>query len=40
MPKEHKIERSPSGGYIAFLRDRPIYEEGHIKKFLTEEDPV
>jgi hypothetical protein len=38
MSKEHKIERSPSGGYVAFWRDRPIYEKGHMKKFPTEED--
>jgi hypothetical protein len=38
MSKEHKIEPSPSGGYIAFWRDRPIYEKGHMKKFPTEED--
>jgi hypothetical protein len=38
MSKEHKIERSPSGGYVAFWRDRPIYEKGRLKKFSTEED--
>jgi hypothetical protein len=37
MSKEHKIEPSPSGGYVAFWRDRPIYEKGHMKKFRTEE---
>ena len=38
MSKEHEIERSPSGGYVAFWRDRPIYEKGRMKKFPTEED--
>jgi hypothetical protein len=38
MSKEHKIERSLSGGYVAFWKDRPIYEKGRMKKFPTEED--
>jgi hypothetical protein len=38
VSKEHKIERSLSGGYVAFWRERPIYEKGRMKKFPTEED--
>jgi hypothetical protein len=37
MPEEHKIERSPSGGFIAFWRDRAIYQNGRVRKFDTEE---
>jgi hypothetical protein len=37
MTNEHRIERSPSGGYIAFWRNQAIYEKGRMRKFPTEE---
>jgi hypothetical protein len=37
MLKEHRIERSPSGGFIAFWRDRAIFQNGRMRKFPTEE---
>jgi hypothetical protein len=36
MTNEHWIERSPSGGYIAFWRNQAIYEKGRMRKFPTE----
>jgi hypothetical protein len=35
---EHRIERSPSGGFIAIWRSQPIYEKGRMKKFSSEDD--
>jgi hypothetical protein len=34
---EHKVERSASGGFIAFWRNKAIYENGHMRKFFTAE---
>jgi hypothetical protein len=38
MTNEHKTERSPSGGFVAFWRNQAIYEKGRMKKFPAEED--
>jgi hypothetical protein len=35
---EHKVERSPSGGFIAFWRNQAVYEKGRVKKFPSEEE--
>jgi hypothetical protein len=33
----HQVERSASGGYIAFWENKAIYEKGHMRKFPTAE---
>jgi hypothetical protein len=33
----HKVERSASGGFIAFWQNKAIYEKGHVRKFPTAE---
>jgi hypothetical protein len=33
----HKVERSASGGFIAFWQNKAIYEKGHMRKFPTSE---
>ena len=33
----HKVERSASGGFIAFWQNKAIYENGHVRKFPTAE---
>jgi hypothetical protein len=37
MFEEHRIELSPSGGFIAFWRNQAIYQNGRMRKFATEE---
>jgi hypothetical protein len=37
MPQENRIERSASGGFIAFWRNLAIYQNGRMRKFATEE---
>jgi hypothetical protein len=33
----HKVERSASGGFVAFWQNKAIYEKGHVRKFPTAE---
>jgi hypothetical protein len=37
LTDQHRIERSPSGGFIAFWRNQAIYQKGRMRKFPTEE---
>jgi hypothetical protein len=38
MTDQHRIERSPSGGFIAFWQNQAIYEKGRMRKVPTEKD--
>jgi hypothetical protein len=38
MSEKHKIEPSPTGGFIAFWQGRAIYENGRVRKFPTAKD--
>jgi hypothetical protein len=33
----HRVERSASGGFVAFWQNKAIYEKGHMRKFPTAE---
>ena len=33
----HRVERSASGGFIAFWQNKAIYDKGHVRKFPTAE---
>jgi hypothetical protein len=34
----NRVESSISGGFIAFWRERMVFENGRVKKFKTEEE--